>query len=83
MALGRALTDVRQFPPGSRRVLHDPFADKKSWKRNVIIIALVLLALLAGVWWQWPAITASWKALTEPAKVEGKTPTTPPPAPDK
>ena len=65
MALGRALTDVRQFPPGSSRVLHDPFADKKSWKRNVIIVALVLLALLAGVWWQWPAITSHWKAITQ------------------
>jgi hypothetical protein len=87
MALGRALTDVRQFPAGSSRVLHDPFADKKSFKRNVIIVALVLLALLAGVCWQWRAITANWNQLMEPTPTaaEGTPPPadTPPPAPAK
>jgi hypothetical protein len=70
MALGRALTDVRQFPAGSSRLLHDPFADKKSWKRNVIIVALVVLTLLGGIWWQWPAISALWTPRIEPAKAE-------------
>ena len=47
---GRSLTGVAQLPPGSRRDLTDPYAEKKSGRYVAILI--VLLAALAWALWR-------------------------------
>lgn len=43
VAFGAAMTELARLPPGSRRSLDDPYADKKTpWKRIVILVILVL-----------------------------------------
>jgi hypothetical protein len=49
VAFGEAMTELARLPPGSKRSLDDPFADRKTpWKRWVI--AIVLLGL-GGSWY--------------------------------
>ncbi|MFN2351700.1 MAG: hypothetical protein ABR497_07105, partial [Kiritimatiellia bacterium] len=43
------LTEMARLPPGSRHIVHDPFADRR---RGRIILIIVLSALLLGyLWW--------------------------------
>jgi hypothetical protein len=50
VAFGKSLTQIAKLPPGSKRDLHDPFADKQSpWPK--IIVALVILAVIGGGWY--------------------------------
>ncbi|MBN2507482.1 MAG: hypothetical protein JXQ71_12385 [Verrucomicrobia bacterium] len=47
VAFGKAMTDMAALPPGSRRSLQDPYADKKSvWRWLWFPILLVILAAL-------------------------------------
>jgi len=49
VAFGAAMTELAALPPGSKRSLDDPFADKKTpWKRWVILIAVLGIA---GGWY--------------------------------
>jgi hypothetical protein len=49
VAFGGALTQVATLPRGSRRELHDPFADKRRpWK---LYLLLLFLLTLAGLWY--------------------------------
>jgi len=45
---GNSLTRLAVLPPGARRDLVDPFAEKKSVRSRVILYAILLVALLAG-----------------------------------
>jgi hypothetical protein len=46
---GKAMTDMAKLPPGSRRSLEDPYADKKSpWRW---LWFPILLVVLAAVWY--------------------------------
>jgi len=48
---GKSLTQVAALPPGSQRDLADPFAEKPSpWPK--IIIALIVLAVIGGCWYE-------------------------------
>jgi hypothetical protein len=43
------MTELARLPPGSKRSLDDPFADKKTpWRRWV---ALAAILVLAGAWY--------------------------------
>lgn len=47
VAFGAAMTELAKLPPGSSRSLDDPYADKRTpWKRIVLVV--ILLALLAA-----------------------------------
>jgi hypothetical protein len=49
VAFGAAMTELARLPPGSKRSLDDPFADRKTpWRRWVIAI---LLLGLGGSWY--------------------------------
>jgi len=49
VAFGAAMTELPRLPPGAKRSLDDPFADKRTpWKRYVLLV-LVLGAL--GLWY--------------------------------
>jgi hypothetical protein len=50
VAFGKSLTQIAKLPPGSKRDLRDPFADKQSpWPK--IIVALVVLLVITGSWY--------------------------------
>lgn len=49
VAFGAALTDLAALPPGAKRSLDDPYADKRTpWRAYTFLIGLVLLA---GTWY--------------------------------
>lgn len=48
--LGRSLTQVAQIPPGSARLLTDPYAPKKRIWPRVVLVLLFLAAVLYGLW---------------------------------
>jgi hypothetical protein len=49
VAFGAAMTELAKLPPGAKRSLDDPFADKRTpWKRWV---ALIVVLGLAGFWY--------------------------------
>jgi len=49
VAFGEAMTELARLPPGARRSLDDPFADRRTpWRRWVIVI---LLLGLGGSWY--------------------------------
>ncbi len=76
--LGAYLTEAKVLPPGSRRVLGDPFSDEKEKRRrkNLTILSVVLLLLAAAVWWQFAWLKAMWHTHVSPPALE-----TPAPAP--
>ncbi|MCL2647584.1 MAG: hypothetical protein FWD61_11355 [Phycisphaerales bacterium] len=47
---GRSLTHTPQFPPGSKRNLIDPYAEKHT-KRNILIAIVMLLLILLSLWY--------------------------------
>lgn len=47
---GGKLTEVAKLPPGSRRNLSDPYAEKKKPWGTLLVLILVLLALGVGGW---------------------------------
>ncbi len=49
VTFGAVLTDVAALPPGSKRSLDDPYADKKSPWRFYLFLVVVLL--LGGAWY--------------------------------
>jgi hypothetical protein len=49
VAFGAAMTELAKLPPGAKRSMDDPFADKRRpWK---LYIVLVILVVLAGAWY--------------------------------
>jgi hypothetical protein len=77
---GRALTDLAELPPGSKRSLEDPYEDKEAAKQRRQVITLVVLVALAAaaIWIRWdqtkkghyfwePAPAAAPVAVVEPA----------------
>jgi hypothetical protein len=49
VSFGAAMTELAKIPPGSQRLMHDPFADKHPpWK---LYITAILLVTLAGTWY--------------------------------
>jgi hypothetical protein len=49
VSFGAAMTELAAIPPGSKRSLHDPFADKSPpWR---LYIFLTVLVILAGTWY--------------------------------
>jgi hypothetical protein len=49
VSFGAAMTELAKIPPGSQRLLSDPFADKSPpWK---LYITSVILVVLAGTWY--------------------------------
>lgn len=52
---GRALTDLAELPPGSKRSLEDPYEDKEAarQKRNAIALTVVVLLLAAAIFIRW------------------------------
>ncbi len=49
VSFGAAMTELAAIPPGSKRSLHDPFADKSPpWRLYTFLIVLVILA---GTWY--------------------------------
>lgn len=47
---GGKLTEVAKLPPGSRRNLADPYAEKKKPWGAILVLLLVLIALAMGGW---------------------------------
>ncbi len=56
--LGTALTAAKKLPPGSRRLLDDPFEDKEAAKRKKQAIATIVLLIILGLagWLAWDRI---------------------------
>ncbi|MCR6653945.1 MAG: hypothetical protein NVV73_21730 [Cellvibrionaceae bacterium] len=50
---GGKLTEVAKLPPGSRRNLADPYAEKKKPWGAILVALLVLIALAVGGWCLW------------------------------
>jgi hypothetical protein len=49
VSFGAAMTELAKIPPGSQRLMHDPFADKSPpWRRY---LAAAVLVTLAGTWY--------------------------------
>jgi uncharacterized low-complexity protein len=49
VAFGAAMTELAKLPPGARRSLDDPFADKRTpWRRWVVLVVLIGLT---GAWY--------------------------------
>jgi hypothetical protein len=76
--LGTALTGAKKLPAGSRRLLHDPFADEDAKRRaRIILVVAILVALLGGAacacrgW-----LKAKWDAQFNPAPATTTTTTT-------
>ncbi len=47
---GRSLTSLAKLPPGAKRDLTDPYAEKKTTRNRLILLA-VLAAVLGGTWY--------------------------------
>ncbi len=62
--LGTYLTDAKQLPPGSKRILSDPFSDEKQKQRqkNITITVVVGLLIAAAVWWQFDWLKSQYHA---------------------
>jgi hypothetical protein len=87
--LGKALTNLAVFPPGSQRSLVDPYEDKDAArrKRQTILLLVLLLVAAAAVWIRVDATNHPapdgqpryfWEERAEPAK-----PPAPAPAPSQ
>ncbi|MBC7366663.1 MAG: hypothetical protein H7343_07600 [Undibacterium sp.] len=52
---GRALTDLAELPPGSRRSLEDPYEDQEAarGKRNAILLTVLVILAAAANWIGW------------------------------
>jgi len=78
MPLGAYLTDAKELPPGTKRLLNDPFSDEKERRRRKCLTILVVMALvLAGVvLWRFDWLKARWGASYTPG-AGAATPTEP------
>lgn len=48
---GNALTALAQLPPGSHRMLKDPYMDEAAHRRRTLLTLVVIVALIAGAVW--------------------------------
>jgi hypothetical protein len=80
--LGAYLTRAKALPPGSRRLLNDPFSDEKDRRRRRRLVVLwVLMAVLAGaIWWQFDWLKERWNALVHRGAPTAPAAETKPPA---
>jgi hypothetical protein len=78
---GASLTALARLPPGSIRLLNDPFADRKKSRRRLLVILVAILALLGLGWsrgWFDRFLPARIRAATVcPATVPAQTPAAP------
>jgi hypothetical protein len=60
--LGTYLTDAKELPLGSKRILGDPFSDEKQKQRqkNITVTVVVGLLIAAAVWWQFDWLKGKW-----------------------
>jgi hypothetical protein len=70
--LGAALTDRAVLPPGSRRLAHDPYADRAAGTRRLVAFALFVVI----GWLAFTKVFHVWPFASEQAQVTG-TPSTP------
>jgi hypothetical protein len=58
--LGAYLTDAKELPLGSKRLLGDPFSDEKEKQRrkNLTILVVVVLLIAGLVWWKFDWLKA-------------------------
>ena len=76
---GTELTGRAQLPPGSRHPLTDPFAERSSLTRNLLLATLVLLAIAFGVRWdQQRRGHYFWQSTPPAPPPAAPAPTTPP-----
>lgn len=80
--LGAYLTDAKELPVGAKRLLGDPFSDEKERirRRNLTILAAVVIAILAALWFSREWILDTWRAYRTPAGATTTTTTTTPTA---
>ena len=71
--LGEALTDRAVLPPGSRRLSHDPYADRAASTRRYVAIAVLVAA---SAWLAAAKVLHLWPLEARPAEVS-ETPSTP------
>lgn len=66
--LGAYLTEAKEMPPGSKRLLGDPFSDEKEKRRqrNRFILITVVVVLAAVVWWKFDWLKGKWDAWRNP-----------------
>ncbi len=69
LPLGAALTGIKQLPPGSTRLLKDPFVDYAALRRRWAISILIGALLATVVWWQWGWLVRQWNAAMTPDTV--------------
>lgn len=80
---GTKLTDRAVIPPGSKRDLTDPYADKEAARRQKLIWTLVIVAILAAGVIRWDHNQNGryfWQPVPKPA-VEAPVAPVPPPTP--
>jgi MFS family permease len=80
--LGSYLTDAKELPLGSKRILGDPFSDEKEKQRqrNITIAVTIALIFIALVWWQFDWLKSQYHAYFGPAKSVVETTTVSPAA---
>ena len=76
LPFGHTLTGVAKLPPGAQRSLQDPFAEKTSPWKLLLLAVLVLAALL--ICWRQGYLSRWWAQCTTPQQVVMQPP---PPAP--
>jgi hypothetical protein len=77
--LGAYLTEAKEMPPGSKRLLGDPFSDEKQKRRqrDRFILVAVILVLAAVVWWQFDWLKGRWHTWRNPTPPPSSAPTAP------
>jgi hypothetical protein len=77
--LGAYLTEATEMPPGSKRLLGDPFSDEKQKRRqrDRFILVAVILVLAAVVWWQFDWLKGRWHTWRNPTPPPSSAPTAP------
>lgn len=91
---GAALTEVAVLPPGTKRLLEDPYEDKEAARRRrqVILLGILIILLGAAIWIRWDRLNRGryfWQPapppVEHPASTEppAKPATATPPGPTK
>ena len=80
--LGTYLTDAKELPLGSKRILGDPFSDEKEKQRqkNITVAVIIAVIFVALVWWQFDWLKNQYYAYFGPPKPAVESSPVPPPA---
>jgi len=71
---GGKLTEVAKLPPGSKRTIGDPYAEKSTPWGKLLLLAILLAILAFGGWCAWTG-KAPWLSITPPVAVDAAAPT--------